>query len=155
MSTLRSFYRNTKALSPVVATILLVAIAVIASVLTYLWATGFIGAIQTRPNQATETVHVQAGSIFRSNGSFVIYVQNAGTTAVTFQQAFLLDTSGNALGTTTVLTFGITGCTANPCAQGTVAQLSGTINAVGSSTQVILQVVTKLGTSAEITLTPR
>jgi flagellin-like protein len=160
MSTLRSFYRNTKALSPVVATILLVAIAVIASVLTYLWATGFIGAIQTRPSQATETIHIQAASFTAGGtpaGAFTIYIQNAGSQGVTYVQVFLLNTAGTVLGTTTTFT-GSSACVTaaapnNVCAAGSISTIVGNIAGGTSNAQEILQVVTAKGTSAEITLT--
>ncbi len=150
MSTLRRFYRDTRALSPVVATILLVAIAVIASVLTYLWATGFIGAIQSRPSQATETIHIQGASYTASSGAFTIYVQNAGTQSVSYTQVFLLNTAGTTLATVSV--------SPPPNAAGVVATVSGTfagapIAGAGSGAQIILQITTTKGTSAEITLT--
>ncbi len=150
MSTLRSFYRDTRALSPVVATILLVAIAVIASVLTYLWATGFIGAIQTRPNQTTETIHAQAASYSVASGGISLYLTNAGTQQVTMTDIFILNTSGSVLGH--VAAGGTTTINA-----GTTQQITGTIAAgpagITVGMQIILQGVSSKGTATEITVT--
>jgi len=149
MSTLRSLYRDTRALSPVVATILLVAIAVIASVLTYLWATGFIGAIQTRPSQATETIHSQVGSYTVSSRNFTLYLTNAGTQSVSITDLFILNTAGSVLAHSAV----------GPTTIGVGATVSVSVimpppsTAIASGNQIILQAVSAKGTDAEITVT--
>ena len=64
---IRKFRRNTRAISPVIATLLMIAIAVVASLVTYAWVMGYMSfqtnktglAIQIQSVSQTGTVYVQ------------------------------------------------------------------------------------------------
>jgi len=75
----RKLKSNKKAISPIIATLLLIAIAVVASLVVYAWVMGYIG-YQT--NNAGNSIAIQ--SVNFSGGKITdIYVQNMGTTTVT------------------------------------------------------------------------
>jgi flagellin-like protein len=67
------FRRSIKAISPVIATLLMIAIAVVASLVVYAWVTGYIGGATTTAGNA-----VQVQSAVRVGDTYVIYVQNVG-----------------------------------------------------------------------------
>ncbi len=50
----RNFRRNTKAISPVIATLLMIAIAVVASLVTYAWVMGYMGFTTDKTGKAIQ-----------------------------------------------------------------------------------------------------
>lgn len=79
-----------KAVSPVIATLLLIVIAVAAAVLTYIWVTGYMGTIAPRetPTQLKERIKIDAVRI--SDGDVIIYVSNIGDTATQIVSGYVL-----------------------------------------------------------------
>ena len=67
------FKRSIKAISPVIATLLMIAIAVVASLVVYAWVTGYIGGTTSTAGKA-----IQIQSFASQGGNLVIYVQNVG-----------------------------------------------------------------------------
>ena len=71
------FKRSIKAISPVIATLLMIAIAVVASLVVYAWVTGYIGSTTTKAGKA-----IQIPSFATRNDpdttDLHIYVQNVG-----------------------------------------------------------------------------
>jgi flagellin-like protein len=66
--------RSIKAISPVIATLLMIAIAVVASLVAYAWITGFTGSTTETTGKA-----IQIQSATSSSGSnLIVYVQNVG-----------------------------------------------------------------------------
>ncbi len=86
-----------KAVSPVIATLLLIVIAVAAAVLTYIWVTGYMGTIAPRetPAQLKERIKIDAVSI--SDGSVIIYVSNIGEISTSIVSAYVLYTNYTAV----------------------------------------------------------
>jgi flagellin-like protein len=75
--TIRKFRRNTRAISPVIATLLMIAIAVVASLVTYAWVMGYMNFTTQKTGNAIQIQTVdQVGQ--------VVYVQNVGTSTVKF-----------------------------------------------------------------------
>jgi archaeal type IV pilus assembly protein PilA len=82
---IRKFRRNMHAISPVIATLLMIAIAVVASLVTYAWVMGYMNfttektgkaiLIQSVSNVTTTTI---------ANNKLTLYVQNVGDSAVIF-----------------------------------------------------------------------
>jgi flagellin-like protein len=72
-----SLRQNKKGVSPIIATLLLIVIAVAAAVVTYAFVTGFIGTATSQPNQL-ETMTIDYGSI-TSATNIIAYVRNTGT----------------------------------------------------------------------------
>ena len=75
---IRKFRRNAKAISPIIATLLLIAIAVVAALVTYAWVMGYIG-IQT--TNAGNSVLIQSVNMPKDIVT-TVYIQNTGTNTV-------------------------------------------------------------------------
>jgi len=67
------FKRSVKAISPVIATLLMIAIAVVASLVVYAWVTGYMGNTTSKAGKA-----IQIQSFATSGSNLVVYVQNVG-----------------------------------------------------------------------------
>jgi flagellin-like protein len=73
--------RSIRAISPVIATLLMIAIAVVASLVVYAWVTGYIGGTTTK---ASNSMIVQSASF--ATGNLVVYVQNVGQGTLQLRQ---------------------------------------------------------------------
>ena len=96
---IRKFRRNAKAISPIISTLLLIAIAVVAALVTYAWVMGYIGFQTGKTGQA---IQIQSESL---SGTQAIYVENVGTGKVAFNDPCLYIngaavTTGASSGTT-------------------------------------------------------
>ncbi len=74
--------RSIRAISPVIATLLMIAIAVIASLIVYAWVIGYIGSGTTK---ASNSMLIQSTSHTPDN-FIVVYVQNVGQGTLQLQQ---------------------------------------------------------------------
>ena len=74
--------RSVRAISPVIATLLMIAIAVVASLVVYAWVTGYIGGTTTK---ASNSMLIQSVS-HTAGGYIVIYVQNVGQGTIQLKQ---------------------------------------------------------------------
>ena len=111
-----------KGVSPVIATLLLIVIAVVAAVLTYLWVTGYMGKVtgtveQTATQQLQERIKINAVQV--SDTTVTLSVANIGDVDVTISAAYVLFQNGTMVcGVSTtksipkgaVDTVGVTGC---------------------------------------------
>lgn len=79
-----------KGVSPVIATLLLIVIAVAAAVLAYIWVTGYMGTLAPRevPTQLQERIKIDAVKI--DGGSVTIYVSNIGEIDTEIVSAYIL-----------------------------------------------------------------
>ncbi len=82
MNTLRKIRKNAKALSPVVASIILIAVTVAVSIAVAIW----MGALSTGFMQ-TETVQLGTPAFDSTNNRITISVRNTGTTALSISEA--------------------------------------------------------------------
>ena len=73
--------RSIRAISPIISTLLLIAIAVVASLVAYAWVMGFIG---NKSSQAGDAVQIQ--SYTSKSGNLTIYVQDTGQGIVHLKQ---------------------------------------------------------------------
>ena len=78
---IRKFRRNTRAISPVIATLLMIAIAVVASLVTYAWVMGYMSFTTNKTGLA---IQIQSVSPGYCHADAVIYVQNVGDGVVDF-----------------------------------------------------------------------
>jgi FlaG/FlaF family flagellin (archaellin) len=67
--------RNIEAISPVIATLLIIAITVVASLVAYAWVTGYLNFTTDRMGQGLQ---IQSVSVDLSTGNLIVYVQNVG-----------------------------------------------------------------------------
>ena len=149
---LKKMIRSTKAVSPVIATLLLVAIAVAASVITYSWVTSMINT-QSRSSQTSITIEEVlfgqyndgAGNIY---DGFKVTIRNTGTVTATIQTLYVYkgdaeiirwDTISSALSASTLGTLGFADDTAQwsslkPSGMGTLPSKNAKIGSTGVST---------------------
>jgi archaeal type IV pilus assembly protein PilA len=90
---MKSFRRNLKAISPIFATLILIAIAVIAGVVVYAFVAGFLGSSTGGTNAATERVTVSGAT--GTESSVKVYLQNMDpSNAVTVTGILVKDSTG-------------------------------------------------------------
>ncbi|RLE62717.1 MAG: hypothetical protein DRJ38_09145 [Thermoprotei archaeon] len=146
---------NKRGVSPVIAVLLLIVIAVAAAVLTYLWVLGYIGTVQSTggTEQLQERIKIEGVNIDTSTDKIaVIYVRNVGDVAFHITSVYLSDASG-------VVTADVNRDLVVP--PGNVETLdSGDLpNVTGyklsEGISYVIKVVTKSGTEATYTFTYR
>jgi flagellin-like protein len=142
-----------RGVSPVIATLLLIVIAVAAAVLTYVWVTGYIG----RSTGAAESAQVQERikinavtvSTTTSGTTVTVSVANIGDVKVNISAIYLLYQNGtrvpNCGGTLTTLTQLSPGSVSDIAVPGSCSLSSGVT--------YIAKVVTGKGTEATYTFT--
>jgi archaeal type IV pilus assembly protein PilA len=138
---IRKFRRNMRAISPVIATLLMIAIAVVASLVTYAWVMGYMNFTTEKTGKA---IQIQSVSYNGASGDvFTVYVQNVGDSDVLLSNTNSVFVNGAvATGTwsSTTLTKGST--------VSIPATATGLANGVQSIT---IKVTTTDGTFSQIT----
>ena len=76
----RNLRRDMRAISPVIATLLMIAIAVAASLVTYAWVMGYMNFQTEKTGKAIQIQSVSSNT----DGTLNLYVQNVGNSPVTF-----------------------------------------------------------------------
>jgi archaeal type IV pilus assembly protein PilA len=140
---IRKFRRNMRAISPVIATLLMIAIAVVASLVTYAWVMGYMNFTTEKTGKA---IQIQSVSYNPTGDVFTIYVQNVGDTDVQFP-------------TVNPANIFINGAVANPItgnvatlAKGSTVTLTGAMTSLAAGVQsVTIKVTTTDGTFSQIT----
>jgi archaeal type IV pilus assembly protein PilA len=83
--TIRKFRRNTRAISPVIATLLMIAIAVVASLVTYAWVMGYMNFTTEKTGKAIQIQSVaNVTTTTLANNKLTLYIQNVGDSVVVF-----------------------------------------------------------------------
>uniref|UniRef100_A0A7J3Z8H8 Flagellar biosynthesis protein FlaG n=1 Tax=Ignisphaera aggregans TaxID=334771 RepID=A0A7J3Z8H8_9CREN len=80
-----------KGVSPIIATVILVLIAVAAGVMLWLWVSGFASTTPTEQQALNERIRIDAVKI--KDNIVTIYVRNIGNVDVKISAAYILDTS--------------------------------------------------------------
>jgi flagellin-like protein len=92
---MKKLMANRKAVSPVIATLLVIAIAVAAALLVYVWAMGLIGGLQTGGGeQVTEQITLDVYDWNASSGSLEMYLRNVGRSEITVDELYVSTNSG-------------------------------------------------------------
>uniref|UniRef100_A0A7J2U4M5 Flagellar biosynthesis protein FlaG n=1 Tax=Ignisphaera aggregans TaxID=334771 RepID=A0A7J2U4M5_9CREN len=86
-----------KGVSPIIATIILVLIAIAAGVMLWLWVSGFITSTPAQQPALNERIKIDAVNISNSKSKLSIYVRNIGSTNVNITAAYILTTSNTAI----------------------------------------------------------
>ncbi|ADM28459.1 conserved hypothetical protein [Ignisphaera aggregans DSM 17230] len=81
-----------RAISPIVATILLILISIAAGVILWLWISGFIAQTPTAQPALAERIRIEAVKVNTTH--ITIYVRNLGNLDVTISSAYILDIGG-------------------------------------------------------------
>jgi flagellin-like protein len=82
MFNFRKIRKNVKAISPVISVLLMIAVAVVASLVAYAWVMGYIGVQTDKTGQAIQIQSMANATVLGTPGRLVIYVQNIGTGSV-------------------------------------------------------------------------
>jgi len=109
--------KNSKAISPIFATLILIAIAVIAGVVVYMFTSGTLATMTGGGTAAQEKVSIQAAAGSVSGGNFTVWAQNTGGSSVTITNAIIKGSSGNVLSTVAT--------TGGPLTSGNLIQIKG------------------------------
>lgn len=80
---MRSFERNMKAISPVLAVLMMIAVTIAGSLITYAWVTGYIGFTTDKAGQA---IMIQSIAYNKDDEILKIYVQNVGEGVVQLEE---------------------------------------------------------------------
>ena len=90
-----------KAVSPVIATLLLILIAVAAAVLVYVWVTGYASSVtSTGTPELHEEIKIDAVSY--NGNSLTVYVRNIGDTSVLVDHIYVVATNNTVITETSV-----------------------------------------------------
>jgi flagellin-like protein len=119
---------NRKAVSPVIATLLMIAIAVAAAILVYVWSMGLVGTLQgTGGQQTREQLIMEAYNAI--GDEWTLYIRNVGPTNSTIAAVYVEGTKVAASGDTSL----------PPGASGTVtlSDLPNTINGAAYTVKIV------------------
>ena len=99
----KKFLNNSKAISPIFATLILIAIAVIAGVVVYMFTSGTLATMTGGGTAAQEKISVQAaaGNTTVTKG-FTVWAQCTSGGPVVINSAIIKDVNGNVLTTVSV-----------------------------------------------------
>jgi FlaG/FlaF family flagellin (archaellin) len=88
---------NKKGINTILASLLMVVIVVVASVMVYAWSTGLLGTLLVHPTTGQENLSLEACSpcSFTSNTNVTMSIRELGTVNVTLTSYFVKDSSGN------------------------------------------------------------
>ncbi|HID41611.1 MAG TPA: hypothetical protein EYP33_05590, partial [Pyrodictium sp.] len=75
-------YLKAKAISPLVAALLLIMVGIAGMVLVYLWLTGFAGKSTMVPASMELQLKIEAVKMNASKNEVIIYVRNTGSTTI-------------------------------------------------------------------------
>jgi len=88
-----------RAVSPVIATLLLILIAIAAGVIVYAYVVGFIGSATQNTSVQQSVISIDSVGTNAGRTQVNFYVRNVASTSTTLSTAYLLDTSGTVLAT--------------------------------------------------------
>jgi flagellin-like protein len=86
----KNMLKSKKAISPILATLLLIVIAVAAIVVTYAWVMTYTGSTTTQAG-----IYLRKDSVSWSSNTIVIYVRNTGTADATLDVVYIGTSSTN------------------------------------------------------------
>ena len=140
MMNYRKFMKNSKAISPIFAILILIAIAVIAGVVVYMFVSGTLATMTASSSAVQEKVAVQGVSDIAPGTTINVYAENMGAGTVTVNGLIIKDSVG-----TIVQSISIAGGT--PLVAGTLTTVSGTITALTSDASYTVTLTTTNGGS--------
>ena len=94
----KKFFKNSKAISPIFATLILIAIAVIAGVVVYMFTSGTLATMTGGGTAAQEKVSVQGFSLKATNGALTVYSTSTNGLDVSVSSIIVKDQTGATIG---------------------------------------------------------
>lgn len=92
---IRKLRRNAKALSPIFAVLILIAIAVIGGIVIYMFTSGYLGTMMGGGSAGQEKLAIETVTAFPANGTIRAYSKCTGGGDIVITDAILKDASGN------------------------------------------------------------
>jgi flagellin-like protein len=143
MKKMKSFRRSRKGISPIFATLILIAIAVIAGVVVYMFTSGTLATMTGGGTAGQEKVAVQSASVATGDAALSVYYQSTGGPIPTVTGLVVKNSAGNSVETITAITTGAT-----PSGTGVLTPLTATAApALTSGSAYTVTLVTKAGGS--------
>ena len=102
MNSLKKFGKNSKAISPIFATLILIAIAVIAGVVVYMFTSGTLATMTGGGTAAQEKVSIQAVQVGTGGTPLTVYAQTLSGSSVNLDSAIIKNAGGNVIDTIAV-----------------------------------------------------
>jgi len=138
----KKFMKNSKAISPIFATLILIAIAVIAGVVVYMFTSGTLATMTSGGTAGQEKITVEAASISAS-GSTTVYIEQTGGPLATINGLIIKNSAGNTVVVVTPTSSPLT------LTLGQLTTVSGTTGGspVTAGTSYTITVTTKAGGS--------
>ncbi|MGO8807042.1 MAG: archaellin/type IV pilin N-terminal domain-containing protein [Candidatus Bathyarchaeia archaeon] len=124
--------KNSKAISPIFATLILIAIAVIAGVVVYMFTSGTLATMTSGGTAGQEKITVQGASVSVASKIATVYIEQTGGPAASVNSIIIKNSAGTTLGDVAVVNANITpsvGTTGTTIASGTLYTVSVTISA--------------------------
>jgi FlaG/FlaF family flagellin (archaellin) len=148
--------RSLRAISPVVATALLIIIAVVTAVVLYMWVSGMVGQQPTQQTKVQEAIRIEAvnATYDSTNKQWTIsdiFVRNVGSVTVNVTDVYVYDAQTNVLLNHTALHKGVLIPPGN--ATNVLEAANTTINIKITTTSILVKVVTKDGVEATYLVT--
>ncbi|MGC9134107.1 archaellin/type IV pilin N-terminal domain-containing protein [Caldisphaera sp.] len=159
-----SMKRSNKAISDIVAVVMLILIAIAAAVLIYLWLSGLVGSVHSSNPALTERISIASvafnvapkiSSNIKEIPNITAYVQNTGSTSVTISSIYIINaTSGSTLNNGTVFYYnsGILSKGSVTIPPNSIANVTAVLFGLSQSslhgTPIIVEVVTSNGVQA-------
>jgi len=129
--------RNVKALSPIFAVLILIAIAVIAGIIVYMFTSGYLGTMMGGGTAGQEKVAIEA---VQGNGTTVTaWAKSTGGGPVTIQEAILKDSAGSVVQVVTTVTNGLL------AANGALGTVTCTFSSMSAGNLYTVTLVSKEG----------
>src|SRR5437016_12669427 len=93
MNSFRRYLKNKKGINTILASLLMVVIVVVASVMVYAWSTGLLGTLLVQPNVGKEALTMDTYA-FPNNNNVTLTLRNAGTVTITFSSYYVKNATG-------------------------------------------------------------
>jgi hypothetical protein len=88
---------NKKGINTILASLLMVVIVVVASVMVYAWSTGLLGTLLVHPTTGQENLnYVTNSGAFGSSTNMTAYINNLGSANTTLVTYYVKDANGNS-----------------------------------------------------------
>ena len=94
MNPVRKYLKDKKGINTILASLLMVVIVVVASVMVYAWSTGLLGTLLVTPQTGKESM-ISEFSGFNSNYNVTLNLRNTGSVAISLTSYYVKDAAGN------------------------------------------------------------
>ena len=88
--------KTRKGISPIIATVLLILIAIATGIVIYAFMAGWIGTRFSASSGPQAILVIESGYYNKTGNYFVVYVRNDGSANVNISRAYVIDSAGNA-----------------------------------------------------------